>query len=368
MKSKCILIIGVLITFSCNLSASDTKEQKAINTLNSDRTQFKFETSEESSKVSLSLLNPVDSRNAFNFTFSGTVGDDDDSKDFVSFDGLEKGVKVKVTYLHFRPLLPPGAPADFNKQKERLDNVMNLAQNAYTTYLDGLSGIDVSQQCLADAKCKRLKDAADDALSDFNSYKARYTGAGRQAAWWIPEQYFLSIAANRDDFTVLNLEQWVNELDDESGVSKEDETGIEIGAALQWLTHKNTRLKIGYDFQRVNSQGGTSLEYCKTEPMVEGVSQCITGNTSLVAEKYNRNLYFHWGGYSSKGILKGWDLRATHNFSDSKTQIEIPLYFYANKKGEVNAGLQFQFLINGDDDEDDAGVKVFFSTPLSIFS
>ena len=135
------------------------------------------------------------------------------------------------------------------------------------------------------------------------------------------------------------------------------------------ITAPYIRLKTGFNFQRAYEQSGSSKQYCKADDDIEGVTQCIEGNTSLVTTDYNRNLYVHFGGYSADtdNFLKGWDVQATHNFADSKTGINIPFYFYANKSNALNAGLKFGFIINGEDNDDDVTVSVFFGTALDIF-
>lgn len=356
MKTK--YLICSLFCFVHNSNAATTKE---IDILNGERSQINFQSSKEKSEVKLSIFTNIDAYKGFRLDVTGAIGDDETSKDFADFDGLNKGVKIKATYIQYSEEGIPKADAEKLGLKEKLHTAFKETQKLYLNYLNTLDGADKTAKCNIDQICQLLSKNMNDSKQAFNDFVLVAGTLSSKRPWWQPEQYLYSAAANRNDFSVLDLSEFKS--------NKENETGVELGFAAQWLTGNFHRLKLGIEFQRAYEQEGDSKQYCKNQSDLDGILQCIEGNTNSVAKNYNRNLYMNFGGYNSReqDVFKGWDMKITHNFSDSKTGVEVPLYFYANKTNEVNAGIKFGLIINGDDDDDETTVSVFFGTALDIF-
>ncbi|GEM_PF-3689839 len=179
-----------------------------------------------------------------------------------------------------------------------------------------------------------------------------------------PSHGVLSVAANRESFTIFDSDEWLNNGSNDSAFKRNSKSGYEIGGALQWAVSKYARVKVGYEFQRAYKQKGETEEFCQiSEP-----TRCVFGNTEKIKNVYFRNVFLYWGSYTPKNkIIKGWDLQLAHSFNKSKTRIELPLYLYASKKDNISAGLKFQYLTNPHPNEDSTGVKAFLNVNLDIF-
>ncbi len=348
----------ILYNFSQLALAEEFRNEDVIN---GDYSKINLESSKEKTKVKLSIYNNANPIHGFKLDLSGTIGDDKSEKNFADFDGLDKGVKLKMTYILFNPNPIQKASNEYRTIKKSLEKTYINAKKNYDTYFSSIN-VSGNADCSKDQNCKILKKLKDSAKTAYGGFtNTASSGTTTTPSNWYPEQYLISVAANQADFSVLNLEKF-----DSDSI---DKTGIELGVGAQWLPAPYTRLKAGFNFQRAYEQSGNSKQYCKAEENIEGLTQCIEGNTSLVTTEYNRNLYLHFGGYNSNtsDILKGWDVQTTHNFADSKTGINIPLYFFASKSNSLNAGIKFGFIINGEEKDDDATISVFFGTALDIF-
>lgn len=280
--------------------------------------------------------------------------------------GLFSGGTSAAEYIH-----PKGAKTlNGDKTKLKIDATKDKAKVAisYLHKLDKKNALTFSLSQLVGDKDKK-DDFSLDALKKGTKAKVSYMHKLTESkdaisgTSWAPSHFFLSVAANRESFTVLDSEAWLDSARD-SAFKKSSKNGFEIGGALQWTPSKYTRIKLGYDFQHGYKQKGYSRQYCQ----VETPTTCVYGNSGKIKDIYYRNAYLHWGSYSHKGaLLKGWDIQLTHNFSKHKTRIELPLYLYANKSDKISAGIKLQYLVNPKYDEDRTGMKVFLNVNFDFF-
>jgi hypothetical protein len=354
---RSVFIISCLITFS-----SGATEKPITQFYNIFGTGLELESSAEKTRATLSLAAPLSPIQNLKVDITGTIGEDDKIGSFGDLDGLSKGAKVKITYSYTNIGEYPRHPDEVYQQWDELQEVLQTIDEKVKLAIEVQKGEMFSDRlgaCKTNETCKKLleeKEVATKRLADFE--KANKTILGDVDVKY-PVDYLFNIAVNRSDFKVFDISDLSSESLDKNGVS--------VGAAIQFYKGKYTRIKLGFDFQRTYRQKGEDTEYCFPTDGVDGLLKCQSGNTNTVNREYNRNVYAQIGGYTANKYLRGWDVKLTHNVASSKTGLSIPLYFFESEKGEVNAGVKFDFIFNGDEDDDDAGVLIFFSSALDLF-
>lgn len=364
------LSIILTLTFSGYVVGTEYAPGKEYTAFQLLKTGLELESSSDKTRGTLSAAIPLNPLHNFKIEVSGDISEDEQSGTFADLDGLEKGTKVKVTY-GFTGFSKGSYEAHAKRLYEEEKSLREEVENQQTQYenilqlMDGDSRDDKKRKCESKPECKEALEKVyknvELAVEQLNNFRSEYDSFIKDEHTKIvyPIDLFFSIAANRVDFSVFDTETFESK--------KSDETGLELGVAAQYYLGQFTRFRTGFNFQRVFKQGGTSSEYCFPVSGGEGLTKCMSGNTSEVEKTYGRILYAQVGGYTENSYLKAWDVKLSHDLATSKTGLLVPLYLYESEKGAVNAGIRFDFIVNKGNTDDESAVVLFFSSAFDIF-
>ena len=366
MNSNLFKYRGVILSFLFIVSSCVRADIDPASTIyNVFNSGLEFESSAEKNKATLSLAFPVNYQHNLKVELSGATNDEG-TGEFGDLDGLSKGAKVKLTYAyssydeHEYPIHPKAILdewAALNDKVKEIDKSIVLK----TRLMNGNNDTQRIASCKNDDECKKLIEDKKKALEKLESFR---NDAQKQRVIYDEERfyhvdYLFSVAANRSDFDVFDT--------DDLSSDSSSEIGLSVGPAIRFYTGEYTRVKLGFDFQRIYEQKGKTTKYCLALTEGSELLTCREGNTTDVTKEYRRNIYAQIGGYTENKYLRGWEAIATHDLASSKTALSFPMYFYESDKGAVNAGVKFNFIINGDDDDDSSTVFVFIGSALDIF-
>jgi hypothetical protein len=358
-KGKIFIVASIFVFLE--FAYAQDQSQRFNNALGS---KVEFESSSEKTRASAKIKLSEDPIHQFFVNFTGTIGEETKTGTFADLDGLSKGAKVELEYTFVDFADERTHPLYLQKEWDQLDAIvrkLGAERDLAISSQDGATNPARRVKCKATPNCKSKMDAYDKALKDLNDFKRSnkkvLNPLNQQVEF--PFEYSFSIAANRSDFDVLDIETLKSK--------SQDETGMSAKASIKSYFGRLTRWKVGVEIQRAFEQGGQTKEYCELVDEQSNRFVCVNGNVSSVQRVNNHNLSFQIGGYTKNALLKGWDIQLTHNFKNDKTGLSVPLYFYESEKGEVNAGLKFDFIYNEDAGEDSAQALLFFGTALDIF-
>ncbi|MEP1871170.1 MAG: hypothetical protein ABJJ44_16690 [Paraglaciecola sp.] len=364
------LLVVLTLTFSGQVIGTEYAPGKEFTAFQLLKTGLELESSSDKTRGTLSAAIPLNPLHNFKIEVSGDISEDEQAGTFADLDGLEKGTKIKVTY-GYTGFSKGSYEAHAKRLYEEEKSLRERVESQQTQYenilqlMDGDSRDDKKRKCESKPECKEALEKifknVELAVEELNNFRSEYDSfiKNKQAEVVYPLDLFFSVAANRVDFNVFDTETFESK--------KSDETGLELGVAAQYYLGQYTRFRTGFNFQRVFKQDGTSSEYCFPVTGGEGLTKCLSGNTSEFERTYSRILYAQVGGYTENNYLKAWDVKLSHDLTTSKTGLLIPMYLYESEKGAVNAGIKFDFIINKGDADDESAVVLFFSSAFDIF-
>lgn len=152
-------------------------------------------------------------------------------------------------------------------------------------------------------------------------------------------------------------------------LAKADTTEIYWGAGAHygWIPkHKDLLLQIGVDWQRSHTAAKTATACSVSD---QPVLSCVTGALRAPTEKTKHLVYAEARGAIGKpswlpgpGKEMGISLRATHDFRNDESGVDLPIYLLQDTSGGFTGGVRV-----GWTSADQFGFGVFVGSALKIF-